>query len=684
MVEVQYGESSGTFFRHPLSGEQILVTEAATPIEKLRLLCNPELLPDFSRDMFLALFPSDMELKPDFNLQSTQPYKEAMLTTNEKNIRSTVLSDVFGYTTPRKAKWKDTSFLPHLHVAYTDNPDAFVNQFNTLPTIQRLKDIWQTSLDDRGRRWDHTQHLMHWGVLDMLRYGLHQPELFLEKYEQDMKIYGAKYKESSGEEAVFSLEPTDEEREKMIEVFSENGEEIKGEAEERKIRAACVAVSYAKYLLISMGFHDAETPGWCDIFMKAAGSGALQGQDYFSEDDALAQNFGRMLVQDKKNLARLVEQHKLDPRLLITLVQSVASENDVCLPGLMYKDKRKGLGGDARFSHMATGSTLDLDQLSGVVTNMEIIADTYLPGGFNPHITNGKDHPLFSFEARMMVLYYAMLSRLPKEQLGESLRVLGIDPARMYIAAEEITYGQSVMFQKVQFGEKEEIVPVPMVPGDVKRGYLAFMMLYTGFYLHPNKETVVAILKNMVTEWLENRPERSYDFLHRSLSETNRLFQERNPVMAFFEGFDQGQAAILSEREVHTMVQQDPDGLRLVKKIRMGSPYPEKPGTLTMTQSGEVAFALEVLKRRIGEHELNPHSLPSRAEKLRQGYSANDVCMVIQLTDEDVTSLSTVMDRMLAEDRVRMVKVFDAWTRESIGGMEFTALRNVLVDPYLL
>ena len=54
----------------------------------------------------------------------------------------------------------------------------------------------------------------------------------------------------------------------------------------------------------------------------------------------------------------------------------------------------------------------------------------------------------------MMVLYYAMLSRLPKEQLGESLRILGIDPARMYIAAEEITYGQSVMFQKVQFGEK--------------------------------------------------------------------------------------------------------------------------------------------------------------------------------------------------------------------------------------
>ena len=57
----------------------------------------------------------------------------------------------------------------------------------------------------------------------------------------------------------------------------------------------------------------------------------------------------------------------------------------------------------------------------------------------------------------------------------------------------------------------------------------------------------------------------------------------------------------MSEREVHTMVQQYPDGLRLVKKVQMGSPYPEKPGTLTMTQERrEVAFALEVLKRRIG------------------------------------------------------------------------------------
>ena len=71
MAEVQYGESSGTFFRHPISDEGIAITEAATPIEKLRFLCNPELLPDFSRSMFLALFPQDMELRPEFNIDST-------------------------------------------------------------------------------------------------------------------------------------------------------------------------------------------------------------------------------------------------------------------------------------------------------------------------------------------------------------------------------------------------------------------------------------------------------------------------------------------------------------------------------------------------------------------------------------------------------------------------------------
>ena len=154
--------------------------------------------------------------------------------------------------------------------------------------------------------------------------------------------------------------------------------------------------------------------------------------------------------------------------------------------------------------------------------------------------------------------------------------------------------------------------------------------------------------------------------------------------MAFFEGFDQGQAAILSEREVHTMVQQYPDGLRLVKKIQMGSPYPEKPGTLTMTQNGEVAFALEVLKRRIGEHEPNPHSLPSRAENLRRGYRANDVYMVIHVTQEDVVSLSVAMKQIPEEDRARMAKVFDAWTRDPIDDTGFAALRHVLVDPYLL
>lgn len=676
MVEAHYGESRSTFLRHPISGESIIIAETATPIEKLRLLCNPELLPDFSRGMFESLFPSDMELRPDFNIHSTEPHEQAMLTMNEKAIRRELLSDIFGYTTPKRATSQDTSFLPHLHVAYTKDQNAFVNALNALPAIQRLKDIWQTSLDDRGSRWDHTQHLMHWGALDILRYGLHQPELFLEKYEEDMQIYAAKYAEISGENVTFSLAPTEEALKTMTNVFVDNREDVKGKDAAKKIRAACIAVSYAKYVLISMGFHDTETPGWCDIFMKAPGSGVLQGQKYFSEDDALAQSFGRILAQDTKGLARFVENHGLDVRLLQTLVQSVASESNTCLPGVMYKDKRKGI--DHR------DPTLDLDQLSGVITNMEIMADTYLSGGFNPHITNEHDHPLFSFDARMMVLYFAMLSKLPKEKLEESLRILGIDPARIYIAAEEITYGQSVMLQRVHFEDREEIVPVPMVLGDVKRGYLAFIMLYTGFYLHPNKETVVAILKNMITEWMDGRPERSYDFLHRSLSETNRYFQVRNPVMAYFEAFDQDHAAVLSEREVREMLQKQPDGLRLIKKIRMGSQYPEKPGTLTMKQDGSVAFALEILKRRKGEQELNPHSLPQRAANLRQEYGAHDVYMVIHLTEKDATYLSSVMKELPDEDSARMAKVFDAWTKEPVDDVSFAMLREILVSPYLL
>lgn len=675
MVEKPHRESRSTFFLHPLSGEPIEIAETATPIERLRLLCNPELLPDFSRGMFEALFPLDMELRPDFNIHSTEPNEEARLTMNEKAIRRALLTDVFGYTTPRRATWQDTSFLPHLHVAFTKDPYAFVNALNTLPAIQRLKDIWQTSLDDRGSRWNHTQHLMHWGALDVLRYGLHQPEVFLKKYEQDMQEYAWQYQAATGKTIVFSLDPTEEERVAMTKVFTDNSEKVDTEVGKQKVRAACVAVSYAKYLLVSMAFHDAETPGWCDIFMKATGSGVLQGQDTFSEDDALVRNFDRIFTHDR-DLARFVAKEHLDVQLLTTLVKSVASENDTCLPGLMYKDKRKG---------STRGASWDLDQSSGTLTNMEIMAETYLPGGFNPHITNGNEPPLFSFEARMMVLYYSMLSRLPKEKLEKSLKTLGIDPARMYIAAEEITYGQSVMLEKVSWEEKTEIVPVPMVPGDVKRGYLAFIMLYTGFYLHPNKETVIALLKNMVTEWLANRPERSYDFLYRGICETNRLLDEVNPVMTFFERFDQHQAEMLSDREIRALANQDPDGFFLIKKIRMASPYPEKPGTLVCTEDRKTDFALRVLVKHRGQPDgENPYSLPVRAKVLRERYTGQDVYMVIRLSEDDVRCLSSDMERMPADDRARMARVFAKWTDTPVDGMDFSKVRKALAEPFLL
>lgn len=683
-ASAEVAEASASSFIHPLTEEVIGFSENSTPIERLRLICDPAALRTLNRNAFIAMFPPTMDLKERFNPDSTQPQAETMLTYEEKRIRTKILEFDFGYTTPKKATAQDEAFLPHLHVAFTPNANSFVRKFNRAPEVQKLKDVYQTSLDHRGNRYSHTQHLMHWAVLDVLRPALHQPQEFLEKYELDMRTYEDKYRQwHNGEEVHFSLEPSKDQLDDMIERFKNAYPMgVEGMSLEERARIACIGVNEAKLVLINAGEHDSETPGFCDLFMKARGSGILQGDEngFYSEDDELASTIWSKLHDTGSYLASFAQEEGLDIRLLATMIRSTASENDTCLPGLLFKDKRKNLANDPERAHLAQGQVLDLDQLSGTLTNLEIMSNEYLPGGFNPHITQD-EQPKFSFDTRLMILYYAMLGNVDKEKLGNALSAVGINPKDIYISAEEISYGQNTKLERVRFGDKVEIMPIPILPGDVKRTYAAIVAMYTGFYVHPSKETMVEFFKNMITSWVYQDEDRAFDFVHRTKSETLNVLQRLNPLMFYFENFDQRKAAVLSEDEMQQEITGGDDTkFFLSKRTKIYSPVPDKTGTQVRNEKGEVVTAWELLRKRRGSSDINPHSLPERVDKLSAVYK-EEVFMRIELTQDDVSIIVHALANMRKDLREKMISALRVWTQPIVTNSGTTP--NPLYDLFI-
>ncbi len=689
MVEI--AEAQANTFIHPLTDQVVGYSEHLNDIEKLRLICDPRYLPEFNDGVFSTYFPNSFEIKQKFNPDTTYSLEETMLTQEEKNIRRIILETDFGYTTPKKANRMDATFLPHLHVAYTEDPNSFVRRFNRIPEIVREQDTYQTSLDSRGNRYSHTQHLMHWVVLDILRLSMHQPELFEEKYISDMKEYQTKFKQWHGVDTHFSLEPSPEQYDQMVQRYrAEYGQTLDEEQLLYRARITCIGVNEAKIALLGTGEHDSETPGFCDLFMKSPGSGLLQAQPdgYYSEDQELADRIWSK-THSNTALAAFIHQEGLDPDLIATMIRSTALENDTCLPGLLYKDKRSGLEKDPDKAHLALGQVLDLDQLSGTVTNMEIMCTEFLPGGFDPHISKNR-HPRFSFDARLMILHYAMLSHMDKDKLAQALEKLDIDPKDIFIAAEEISYGQNTSLTRVNFGDKEEIMPIPVVPGQVKRTLEAIDVMYAGFYLHPSKETVVELFKNMITSWVYLDIDRSLDFVHRTKNETLDVMKRLNPVMVFFESFDQRFAGILTFDELHRELETQEhmgitDQFYLAKKVHMKSALPNKKGTLVRDEKRTVQPAMDLLRKYRGTENINPNSYPERHDKLESFYGIRDYVMKISLTKDEVLMLQNMLQKMRPDLRKKMISVFDQWTKDiSENGQNISnPIREFLVEPFL-
>lgn len=649
----------GTFY-HAFADRNIEFSNNLPLHERLRLIADFSTISlDFERIRLEAFLPSDMAPKP-FNKDSVGHPSETELAPPERAIRSRLM-EYLGYISPSKKGKIEIGDIANLNVAFTNKPNAIVTQVNNLPGVRRQKNIAQTEpgimtmpqseADKLGLQktslFDHINHLGYSFAMTNIRLAIQQPELYLKRNDMDVAELKHQYKERYGEDIDFSFDPSEE----IVRMVDEELGVLDAEPNDHifmQRKALGIAVQKNKYHEIYIKHHDLESPALKDVVMQARSRVEGQRSADISEDTRLIKTIEDYVYNE---LAPIIKSENLNPELLKVLVASLASENSPTLGGYLIKDKRKGLAGRKGYEFLPKGQGYDHDQGSGTGTNGQFLINRFLPGGFVYKKKQG-EAPIGSFEERMRILAYAVVTRMDKATLSDMLTQLSIDPKLVYISAEEIDVAPNIVLREIRGTEgQSEIMPVALVPGDVKRGITLQNFLYTFYYFGSDRYTHELLVQDAITFGLGSGKLREEMFLDRNDYDMLKLLKEFYPSieMLIRDRKLTTQAFILSKDELSRMA--DRDGtlhdVLVTKIINFPNPIMTKSGTLVEDDNKTVLPYLEVIGQKKSLRSTDPTGVDPFSLKVRQ-QSVSDAVkgewyLMIQLDDEQKAKIVSTL-----------------------------------------
>ncbi|OGG30718.1 hypothetical protein A2973_05460 [Candidatus Gottesmanbacteria bacterium RIFCSPLOWO2_01_FULL_49_10] len=713
----EYPESSKQYYK--FMGHEMWFGPEASPVERMRLLSNPDWLSPYHKLLFESLFPDALPAK-DFDTESIAATKEVELSPAEKEVRR-VLMEHFGFVTPTRKMERGEKEGAHdiwsLGVAFTTESGTITKMLNNLPGFRRLSLIGQTdprlrSVEDHSRatddrlaitRADHSKDLAQSVAMTNITMALKAPRLYLERVQADGKRYGKMYAQLHGlapDSVSFAIAPSAASKEAVKRAMSKYPKEVPEKSWKEGQEALFHATEYIKYQLVASYLHDIKTPGWGDIFMKAKPTRIGQRDVDYSEDHVLKNDIFAMVQNERTGLPQLIARFSMNPKLLATMIAMMAAEGDPCLPGYLMKDKRKYTKDVLDlFPHLqaiAGSASFDHDQRSGTRTNAEYVINRYLPGGFVRLRRSGNvPEPIGSFEERARLLMFALASGATREDLTNACVQMHIDPARVSMAAEEIDFGPNVTLTPVNIPYKNpetgtvelrrEVMPVALRPGDVKKAILLFNMLGAEYYMNPARAATEEILQDMVTACMwGNRLEGDTsiypdDFIYGTDSALADKLETVAPVIPWILEDCMEHGRIVTEEELARMAR-DPGGALdhcFVKECSMDFMVTRKYGTFVQSDEWDdfhdqhvVRPYIDVIRKRRGEPigTVNPLSLPARLDALEKRLQSTRTFYLIDLPPEKLDQLRAKVD-LGATSKLAILRALLLWTEPvEVGG----------------
>lgn len=706
------------FFRY--LGRDIRFSPETPEEQKLRLLSDQNQLPPYFRMLFTNLFPDRLAPKP-FNIESVTPTRSTELSPQEKEVRR-ILEEHMGFVTHKRKAERGEKPGPEdvwaLGVAFTNNTRCITTLLNNLPGFRRLGLIGQTdprlrSVEDHRptdprltiSRADHSKDLALMISRTNFTMAMKTPGLYIERVQTDLARYGKLYAHAHNLNSYtipLRIHPDSRQAVQMALSAAAPSPDEGNTDPVLKIRALEYAIEYTKYQIIGAYLHDLKTPAWGDIFMKAKPEIPGQKSIVYSEDDALFALIDRMILQERSGLPHVIHRFSLNPVLLSTMIKSLASEGDPCLPGELMKAKRKYSDRVLTlFPHLSTihrHASYDHDQRSGTKTNAENVISQYLPGGFiHMHRTHAGKEPVGSFEERARLLLFSIMAGATKADLTNACTQLGIDPNRLFMAAEEIDFGPNLELRPVNIPYdnpdtretelRREVMPVATRPGDVKKAILMFNILSMAEYQSPSRAAGESLLQDLITStlWGENSQDQRHitedDFIHGTDASLADKLDAVAPVIPWIMETFMDKGVIMTEEELEKLAHAKGNLFQnyLVKPCSMKHLPLWKEGTLVMTEGGSVKPYLDVIKHHRNEPEttINTDSLPARLADVAAALRANRLFFVIALNSENLQSLGSIV----SQDSPTVISIrrgLSLWTRPVI--IKNQTIRNSLHD----
>lgn len=618
-------------------------------VEKMRTIIDRS-HPRFSGSaavLFNDLFPPTEKVW-FFNKKTIEQEKAVEYTPDEKAVSKAALK-ALGYTSVKQHSPHRVHAVHHLRVGFSNDNNAYINKINSLPFIHELQQGQIRPMGSKPGAGEgpiitrelHSMHLANLVVRDLLRMAQKDTKLFMQQVKKDLAFYGVDV--NVLKQVHVGLSPPD---------FPQN-------YPQDKMEAVNLALQYGTYLVLFAYLHDERTPGLGDGVMKASDRFPGQTSIDYSEDKALKDGIAEFARRASSKLPELFsdKNFNLNTDLFVKITQDLASEKGRTLGAQLMKNKRKYIykEGDVMAEafldkkSFKDPASFDLDQASNLLINMYDLAAELLPGGFKFFYKNGEQAttlmPIGSYTDRLMLLMYAKITGMTKENLAKELEKQGISPKRIYIAAEELVAGPNFTLSKIPALDNE-IIQTPLKSVSVKRMMQTFAALTYFVYNSDQFSGTERLVQDFITAFNFEGIIQTEMYLNRNdAGVLDLLTRQYTKLIDHIYGLFPQKMERLTEEEIVERVKQA-KGHVFFSRAKI-FPVARKEGTFVQTHHGAHPYPAHVDVRhdqQTGQPIDNPFSLPRKLDRIEEDIKNHRYFHYIELSDEEVKNIREMID----------------------------------------
>jgi hypothetical protein len=266
---------------------------------------------------------------------------------------------------------------------------------------------------------------------------------------------------------------------------------------------------------------------------------------------------------------------------------------------------------------------------------------------------------------------------MTKRQIEEAAVQLDIDTSRIFIGAEEYSIWHNVILQEHTFSDankrpQTKVLPVALLPGDVKKAMLLFNVLHLWHYRSPQRATAEALMKTMIACNLYDYKHGNIDavsvdtFVDRTDPEAFEQLLKKAPAIPFVLTTLQDYSTVWTEQQLADNVANGTIANHLVIDGLPPGVIITKPGTFVRSAEKKVVPYYDLIREKLdvgtNTRVANPLSLPNRLDAASEALKQR-LFKVVRLDDEVLHQLETRI-KSAPGSRPAILRALRIWTKD--------------------